>query len=175
MCDSWPETGSTKTPSSSERRRARTNSSRWGFCRSTAAVSTVLETQIEGHDALTSQKSGSDEEQRAHQRRHRVSRQTKDERCSPDSEGERLPRLDGDAPEHLLDTQLGNDLANEVMGTHRNTAGGHQHIRLETALESRPVGVLVVFDHGKQLDFGARSAQHSRDHGPIRLVDLSRS
>ena len=61
--------------------------------------------------------------------------QPEDERPPADAERERLARLHRDAPEDLLDAELGAGSAHEVVRADRHAAGADEHVRLEAALE----------------------------------------
>src|ERR1041384_5741395 len=73
--------------------------------------------------ALESEQRRADEELACDERRHRVAGQTEHERPPSHAERHRLPGLDGDPPEDLLDTELTRDAANEIVRPDRDTAG----------------------------------------------------
>ena len=58
---------------------------------------------------------------------------------------------------------------------HRNAAGGHEHVRLETARDRVAVRERVVLDDGQYVDVRARLGEHRGDHRAVRLVDLART
>ena len=80
-----------------------------------------------------------DEELAADERRDRVARQAEDERPAADAERDRLARPHGDAPEDLLDPELGLDPPDEVVRADRDAARGDEHVVLE-ALPNRIAG-----------------------------------
>jgi hypothetical protein len=89
----------------------------------------VLVRRADVRRTLEREQRGTDEEQRPDERRYRVTGKAEDERCVAHTEGEGLPRLDGYAPEKLLDSELGLDAADEVVRPHRHAAGRHEHVR----------------------------------------------
>ena len=115
------------------------------------------------------------EELAADERRHRVARQPEHERLAAHAERHRLARLDRNAPEHLLDTELRLDPAHEIVRPDRDAARRDEDVRREPALERRPVRRLVVGDDRQHIDVGARGGERGREHESVRLVDLSGS
>src|SRR6266511_1236439 len=116
---------------------------------------------------------GTHEELESHERRNRIAGQSEDQRRAAHAERDRLPRLDRDAPEDLLDAELSLELADEVELSNRHASRGHEQIRLQAALERRPVRALVVRDGGGRTDFGARTRKRGGQHDAVRLVDLA--
>ena len=100
--------------------------------------------------------------------------QAEDERRAAAAERERLPRPDGDAPEVLLDPELRQDPAHEVVRADRDAARADEHVRGEPALERGSVRLLVVGDRADPLDDRARGLERRGQHRPVRLVDLAR-
>ena len=159
-------------PSRSRRDRARTNSSRASFRRKRSREHSRLEPRQ--RLALTLQRAQRrlDEELAADERRHRVAGQPEHERLTAHAERHRLARLDRDAPEHLLDAELGLDRAHEVVRTDRDAARRDENVRREAALERLPVCGLVVGDRRQRLDVGTGGGERGRQHETVRLVDL---
>src|SRR6266545_4450147 len=116
---------------------------------------------------------GTHEELESHERRNRIAGQSEDQRRAARAERDRLPGLDRDAPEDLLDAELSLELADEVELSNRHSSRGHEQIRLQAALERRPVRALVVRDGGGRTDFGARTRKRGGQHDAVRLVDLA--
>ena len=165
MCDSWPDSGSSTTPSRSRRDRARTNSSRRVVslqrpprARRTRAVAADRAAPCSARSAGLTKQLAADE------RRHRVARQPEHERLTAHAERHRLARLDRDAPEHLLDTELRLDRAHEVVRTDRDAARRDEDVRREPAFERRAVRGLVVGDGRQRLDVGAGGGERGREH-----------
>jgi len=113
------------------------------------------------------------EELRRDERRHRVAGQPEHERAAADAERDRLAGLHGDAPEDLLDAELGLDPPDEIVRPHRDAARGDEDVRGQRALERGTVGRLVVGDRRLELDVGADGGERGREHEPVRLVDLT--
>ena len=72
---------------------------------------------------------------RPDERRDGVARQAEDERPPADAERERLAGLDRDAPEDLLDAELAEDPADEVVRPDGDAARRDEHVGSEPALE----------------------------------------
>ena len=174
MCDSWPDSGSRTTPSRSRRDRARTNSSRASFRRS-ADASTPRSTRGSGSSqTLQRAQRRLDEELAADERRHRVSRQPEHERRAADAERDRLPRLDRDAPEHLLDAELGLDLPHEIVRPDRDAARRDEDVRREPALRAPPgAPTRRRRPTGSSSMSAPDGGERGREHEPVRLVDLA--
>ena len=123
------------------RRRARTNSSRCGFRRNGAPSTPVRVARLRVRAPCRARSAG----------RTKTSAPTSDDTGFPGSpktsvspahaERERLPGLDRDAPEDLLDAELGSDTSNEVVRTHRDAARGDEHVRLEARRDRLPMSV----------------------------------
>ena len=95
-----------------DRATARTNSSRCGLRRNAVDVTPAHVARRRRSDrALEREERGRHEDERPDERRDRVPGKPEDERAAADAEGERLPGLDRDAPEDLLDAELGSDRA----------------------------------------------------------------
>ena len=92
-----------------------------------------------GRLALEREQRRPDEELEPDERRDRVSRAARRRAPSEHAERDRLSRLDRDAPEDLLDPELGRDLRDEVVRPDGDAAGGDEHVGLEPALERRAV------------------------------------
>ncbi len=175
MCDSWPETGSSTVSSRSTRDRARTSSSRASFCRSGDASRPGSKRGSGSAQPLQRAQRGLDEQLAADERRHRVPRQPEHERLAAHAERHRLPRLDRDAPEDLLDPELGLDPPHEVVRPDRDSARRHEDVRGQTALERLPERRLVVGDGRQHLCRGADGGERGREHDGVRLVHLTGS
>src|SRR5258708_34950247 len=98
--------------------------------------------------ALQREQRRADEQLAADERRDGIPGQTEDERAVTDAERQRFARLHGNAPEHLLDAELGLDAPDQVVWSDGNAAGGDEHGRLEPELERRAMRLLVVGDGG---------------------------
>ena len=171
-CASPGRRGARSQPSR-RRLRARTSSSRPGL-RRTGAASGAGRTRARVADALERQHRGPDEELEADERRDRVARQAEDERRAAHAEGDRLARLDRDAPEHLLDAELGRDAAHEIVRPDRHAARGHEHVRLEPARERLAVSRLGVVRPCPSRSAEAPARERGHEQGRVRLVDLAR-
>ena len=92
-----------------------------------------------------------------------------------DTERERLPGPNGNAPEVLLDAELGQDPADEVVRTDGDAPGADEHICIEAALERPPVRSLVVGNGADPLHLCAGGLESRCQHRRVRLVDLPRA
>jgi sortase A len=124
--------------------------------------------------ALQRQHCRPDEELEGDERRDRVTGQAEHERPLPHAERDRLAGLHGDAPEDLLDAELGLDRTDEVVRADRHAAGGHEQVVFEPACQRLAVGVLVVGDRREALDGSACRPELRLENQPVRLVDLAR-
>ena len=73
-----------------------------------------------------------DEEERADERRDRVSGEPEQQRVAPRRKGDRLARPHRDAPEDLFRAELCEDAADEVVRADGDAARGDEDVRLET-------------------------------------------
>ncbi len=174
MCDSWPVSGSSSVPSASRRERARASSSRAAFLRSGAASRAVSYAGSGSVAPCSARSAGRTNSSTPTSARDGVAREPEDERPSADAERERLSRPDGNAPEVLLDTELGQDPPDEVVRADRDPARADEHVRLEAVLERPPMLLLVVGDRADALDLGTGGLERRRQHRRVRLVDLPR-
>ena len=122
--------------------------------------------------ALQREQRGPDEELAADKRRHGVPGQPEHERRAADAERQRLSRLHGDAPEHLLDAEIARGGPDEIVRAHRHAAGGDDDVGRERALERLPMRIWVVLYGVEPHHIGAGGAERSRQHRAVRLVDL---
>ena len=119
------------------------------------------------------------EQRRAHEelepdeRRHRVPRQPEDERRASDGERDRLARLHGHAPEHLLAPELRERGPDEVVPPDGHAARGDEDVRLEPARQRCARRLLVVLHGREPLDDRAGRGELGRERERVRLVDLA--
>ena len=166
MCDSWPVRGSSSIASSPSVELVRVPPE-------TSREPTRLEAGKGICHPLQREHGRPHEELEGDERGNRVPGKSEHEGRAPHAERDRLPRLHGDAPEHLLDTQLRLDPADEIVRTDGDTAGRDQNVGFEPALERGAMRSLVVGHRGRTRDLGARRLQLSREDQPVRFVDLA--
>src|SRR6185295_5641592 len=116
-----------------------------------------------------------DEQLEGDQDRHRIARKVEDEVVAPDPEGNRLPRLDRNSPEDLLDSQARLRLAHEIVRADRGAAGRDEHVEAEQRALHRTLELVCVVADDPEL-CGDRAGQLERggEQEAVRLVDLSR-
>src|SRR5204862_3368914 len=114
-----------------------------------------------------------DEELEADERRDRVARQPEHERRSAYAEGDRLPGLDRDAPEDLLDAEVRLELPDEIVRPHRDPPRGDDDVGGERMRERSRVCLLVVAARVEPLDVGACAGQLRGEDQAVGLVDFS--
>ena len=112
------------------------------------------------------------EELEPHERRDGVPGQAEHERRAAGPERNRLPRLHRDAPEHLLDAELGEGRADEVVRPDRDAARGDENVGLESPLERGAEGVRVVGDRVEHRHLRPRGDEAAGQHRRVGLVDL---
>ena len=171
---SCPWTGASDTPVLDDSARARRKTSLMRVAPDRARKSSPLEPGSRLRHPLQRLDRRHDEERARHERRDRVARQAEDERRAPNAERERLARLDGHAPEHLLDPELTLDPPHEVVRADGHASRRDEDVELEAPLDRLPVRVVVVASHRGRLDVGAGRLELRREHGAVRLVDLTR-
>ncbi len=175
MCDSWPESGSSTTPSWSRRERARTNSSRASFRRSGAASTPASSRGSGSRSPWSARSAGFTKSSQPTSDDTGLPGQPEDERLAAHAERHRLARLDRDAPEHLLDAELRLDPPHEVVRADRHAAGRDEDVgRRVRARVPRGVPTRRRRPAGSTLDVGAGGGERGREHDAVRLVDLAR-
>ena len=174
MCDSRPGSGSSTTPCVLEEETPAEKLVTRGIPLDLAAQPPSLEPRQRVAHALKREHGRPHEELEADEHRNRVPREPEDEPLAVGhAERDRLPRLHGDAPEHLLDAELGLDPAHEIVRPNRDSARRDEDVGLEPARERGPMGVLVVRDAAQPLDRCPGGRELSLDEDAVRVVDLS--
>ena len=163
MWDSRPLSGLRSTPSSPRLIRARTSSSRCGSRRMEAASLPGSKRGCGSSAPSRASSAGTTSSRQVTSDDTGLPGKPEHERPVPDPERDRSAGLDRDAPEHLLDAELGLHPADEVVRAHRHAAGRHEHVGIEAALQRRSVCSFVVRDRVQSLHLRAgRRAAPSR-------------
>ena len=176
MCDSWPATGSSTTPSSVTLRAGADQVVAARRCASRRPPGGRPRTAGPGRPRPGA---------RAAPACTNSSQPTSDDTGLPgspktsvapaDAERHRLARPHGDAPEDLLDPELRLDPPDEIVRADRDAARRDEHVELEPLLERATVRVLVVGDRVEPRDLRAGGGQLGAEHRCVRLVDLARA
>ena len=122
--------------------------------------------------ALEGEQRGPDEELEADERRDGVPGQPEHERPAANAERDRLARLDRDAPEHLLDAELGLDPANEVVRADGDPAGGDEDVASRPRSSACDAPPRCPRPASRSTTAPRRRARGQ--HQAVRLVDLAR-
>ncbi len=110
----------------------------------------------------------------ADERGDRVARQVEEQVVAAHAERDGLAGLHGDAPEHLLDPQLGLHPPHEIVRADRRAAGRDEHVEPEQSLFHRATMLLLGVRNGAELGrHGAGGEELRGEHEAVRLVDLA--